>query len=90
MSKQSGGGIASNKNVRPGVNVGSRSTNAVSPGAVDRLGQQVVMTRAKAPLEKPVKAAVKLGNEVALNVRGGGPGAGRKVYRTGGQGCHDD
>jgi hypothetical protein len=29
---------------------------------------------------------VKFGNEVALNVRGGGPGVGRTVYASGSQG----
>jgi hypothetical protein len=31
---------------------------------------------------------VKFGNEVALNVGKGGPGAGREVMPSGGQGCH--
>ena len=31
---------------------------------------------------------VKFGNEVALNVKGGGPGKGREVMRTGSQGTH--
>ena len=30
----------------------------------------------------------ELGNKVALNVGGGGPGKGREVMRTGTQGCH--
>jgi hypothetical protein len=32
--------------------------------------------------------ATRLGNEVALNVGGGGPGTGRTVHATGGQGTH--
>ena len=84
----SGGGIASNKNVRVGVKAGSRSTNAVNPGAVDRLGQQVVFTKPAPELEKAVQAPVPLGNELALNVGGGGPGTGRKVMPSGSQGSH--
>ena len=72
-----------------GVKAGSRSTNAVNPGAVDRLGQQVVFTKPAPPMQTPVQAAVPLGNELALNVGGGGPGTGRKVMPTGSQGQHN-
>jgi hypothetical protein len=85
----SGGGIASNKNVNVGVRAGSRSTNAVSTAVLDHQGRRVVNIDRLPPLETPVKAAVPLGNEVALNVKGGGPGVGRTVMKTGSQGCHD-
>jgi hypothetical protein len=82
----SGGGIDGNKNVRPGVKVGGRAT-AVPPGHAGRPGQQIVATK---PLPQPAPMpAVKLGNEVALDVGGGGPSTGRKVMPSGSQGRHD-
>jgi hypothetical protein len=33
-------------------------------------------------------SGVKLGNEVALNVSGGGPGKGREIHRSGSQAMH--
>lgn len=40
------------------------------------------------PLYKPVKDRVPMGNAVALNVGGGGPGKGYVQHKTGSQGQH--
>ena len=90
----SGGGIGMNKNVSPSVRTGSgsRSTN---PGYVGQLGnkQGSHVTRGDESSYRgeifhrgPSFQPVPFGNEVALNVGGGGPGTGRKVYASGSQG----
>jgi hypothetical protein len=82
-----------NKNVKPSVKTGtgSRSTN---PGGVGQLGQSQGshVTRGEEsdyrgdPLHSGRSfQPVKFGNEVALNVRGGGPGTGRTIHKTGSQ-----
>lgn len=86
MSKaRSGGGITSNKNVSVNVKAGKSTTEAISQSAVSRIGTQVIETR---PV-KLVAANIKqepLGNQIALNVGKGGPGAGRTVLPSGSQG----
>ena len=98
MKKLSGGGITSNKLVRPGVRTGPASTNKISPRGVSQYGyatgsrisgtgsytteNTALPVRAGAAKQEP------LGNTIALNVKGGGPGAGRTVMRTGTQGLH--
>jgi hypothetical protein len=87
-SARSGGGITSNKHVSVGVRAGQRTTNKVGEGAAARIGGQHVLMKEHPPLQQPRQAAVPLGNEVALNVNGGGPGKGREVFDCGSQGKH--
>src|SRR5262245_29264308 len=83
---RSGGGITSNKLVRPSGRVGPPSTNKVS---VQRAAQIGIETQfEKGPLIKGTAPQVPLGNAVALNVGKGGPGAGREVHHCGSQGQH--
>jgi hypothetical protein len=94
--KDSGGGLTSNKLVRPSVKTGSAATG-VRPGYPDLLGNMrgshvtdgrelpaklTPMQTVKPPISVP------LGNEVATNVGAGGPGKGRVVMATGSQGQH--
>jgi hypothetical protein len=94
----SGGGIASNKNVRPPVRTGSGS-HSTRPAGMAQIGiswgdhstHRGDSTGYKGErLHTPERnfQPVKFGNEVALNVKGGGPGKGREVMRTGSQGTH--
>ena len=69
---KSGGGLTSNKLVNVGVKAGPARTNIVSPASADQLGQSVAFKRD--PLPIGTAAQVPMGNEVALNVKGGGPG----------------
>ena len=69
----------------------------ISPGAVSQFGKSVgnkatdkrgeTGYRGERYLEgkTPAGGAVPLGNQVALNVKGGGPGTGRTIYKTGSQ-----
>jgi len=84
MSKaKSGGGITSNQFVQPGIKTGSPK-RGTSPGAADQLGQAVSFKREQVDMGRAYQAS-KLGNEVALNVGKGGPGAGRTVMKSGSQ-----
>jgi hypothetical protein len=90
---QAGGGIGSRVNVEKPVRVGDRSRN-VNERGVSQIGQQLSnhategsskLGRAaenvyggRAPQGGP--GGIKLGNEVELNVQGGGPGTGRELY----------
>jgi hypothetical protein len=87
MSKaRSGGGITMSKNVSPSMKTGSPN-KATTPAAASQLGQAVSFKREQ--VESGSKALqCRLGNEVALNVSGGGPGKGREVFRSGSQGTH--
>src|SRR4029450_12890741 len=83
---KSGGGITMSKNVSPGIRTGS-PRKATSPAAASQLGQAVSFKREQ--VESGGKALQsRLGNEVALNVQGGGPGKGRETFRSGSQGFH--
>jgi hypothetical protein len=93
---KSGGGATMNKNVKTPIKSGSPNTRAVSPSAVGRIGIKQgnhrtdggTMKPPADPLVKAVKPQVPSGNQVALNVGRGGPGAGRTVHSTGSQGQH--
>jgi len=87
-SNAGGGGVGSKPHREVGNIPGNRMTNRVSPGATARLGIQEVRTKPHRDMLRPTRAATGLGNEVALNVGGGGPGTGRKVYDSGTQGRH--
>jgi hypothetical protein len=84
---RSGGGITSNKLVHPKVRAGSRRVNAISPSAVDMIGQQ---TSFKKPdlIKSTPKDFVPMGNDLATNIGNGGPGTGRTVYPCGYQDQH--
>jgi hypothetical protein len=95
MAKLSGGGITSNKLVKPGVRAGARTTQKVDVGGVSQIGQamgarrrdNVVTTQssAKPMFQGNAQAATPLGNELATNVGKGGPGTGRTIYDRGTQ-----
>jgi hypothetical protein len=86
------------KNVRVGVKGGSRSTQAVDPAGLGQLGAAqggrikgsgsfTGINSSKPVFEGDKAAAIPMGNQVALNVKGA-PGAGRVVMRSGSQGRH--
>lgn len=92
-----GGGIASNKNVSPPVRTGSGS-HSTNPGYTSQLGNKVgnKVTHQSGTTGYTGERMhdgrdfqpVPFGNEVALNVGGGGPGTGREVSHCGSQGVH--
>jgi len=93
-----GGGIASRVNVSQSVRTGTGS-RGTHPGGVAQLGQRVGDKathgdpkgdgyRGEPPHQNRSFQPVKFGNEVALNVGGGGPGTGRDVHACGSQGTH--
>ena len=83
---KSGGGITSNKFVQPNIRTGSPN-KGTSPAAADQLGQSVSFKREQVEMGRAYQGT-PLGNEIALNVKGGGPGKGREVFRSGSQGRH--
>jgi hypothetical protein len=98
---RSGGGATMNKNVRPPIRTGSPRQRNVTPDGAASIGRSVgnhasegaegggyTTKRPNAPLYVEARAPVPLGNEVALNVGRGGPGAGRVVHQSGSQGQH--
>jgi hypothetical protein len=98
MAKLSGGGIRSNKLVRPGVRVGPASTNKIDPRGVSQYGYATgsrlersgsyTTDNTALPVNAGTMSQVRLGNDVARNVGKGGPGTGRTVYRSGYQATH--
>jgi hypothetical protein len=92
---RAGGGPGSRVNVSPGVRKGTPATG-VRPAATSQFGSSIgnkITDGGKTAYrgEKYATAtpiSVPLGNEIATNVGGGGPGAGREVMRSGAQGVH--
>ena len=92
-----GGGIASNKVTERPVRTGA-GAKGINPGWVGQKGQaQGSHTTRSGDSNyrgEPRSAGsgynpVPYGNQVALNVKGGGPGTGRTLYgQSGVQGCH--
>jgi len=93
MAKISGGGILGNKNVSVGVRTGQPRKDNVSVGGVSQIGSAMGSTvKAKGMgngyggtnsatfVMAGTYRQPPLGNQVALNVGKGGPGAGRVVY----------
>jgi hypothetical protein len=92
----SGGGHGSRNIVEPRVKTGTGS-RGTRPGGAAALGSVYgnhVTNRDHTDYRGPKFhdgksfQPVKFGNEVALNVGGGGPGTGREVMASGSQGCH--
>jgi hypothetical protein len=98
MPKLSGGGINSRVVKRVGIRTGPASTNKISPRGVSQYGYATgsTLTREHSfttknsalPVNQGTMKQVPLGNAVALNVKGGGPGTGRTIHRTGTQQLH--
>lgn len=98
--KGSGGGLGNSKVTKQSVRTGS-AARGVRAGGVAQIGSSMGdhATDHSKPLRGAVEAvhagpgpaggAVPLGNEIATNVHGGGPGAGREVYACGCQGQHN-
>ena len=92
---QSGTGGGANYS-QPKIRTGTPTTKKTSIDAVGNIGRSVgdhtteqgTVKRPNTPLSVDVKAAVRLGNEVALNVGRGGPGTGRVVHPSGSQSQH--
>jgi hypothetical protein len=88
-----GGGIASKQHVSKPVRTGAPRERVIVAG-VAQLGQRQgnkAMGKAErldysgVPIFSGQGYPSKLGNSVALNVGGGGPGTGRTIYKTGTQ-----
>jgi hypothetical protein len=100
MRGSGGGGYGSRNVVEPRVRTGSGS-KSTRPAGVSQIGYQVgdKVTSQRGStgykgekLHSPERnfQPTKFGNEVALNVGKGGPGAGRQVMSCGSQGVHGD
>jgi hypothetical protein len=96
MASKSGGGITSRNIVRPPSRQGMPA-RGINPGHVAQHGLALGNHATDAGNKKLSPAqpkftqsphSVPLGNEVAKNVGGGGPGAGRVVMGCGTQGQH--
>jgi|SRR5262245_7487337 len=86
MTSKAGGGVNSNKVRKVGLKTGPNSTNKVSPCAVNQLGNHLGNARAVEPIYQGTTPQVPLGNTIATNVNGGGPGRGRTILAGGTQG----
>jgi hypothetical protein len=91
MGKLSGGGITSNKLVKPGVKTASPTRDRVHVGKVSRIGVHEVLAHghAGAPLLTSIAPTSNAmhGNAVAASTRPG-PGGSRTVRPSGHQGMH--
>src|SRR6476646_10028488 len=87
MRKLSGGGIQSNKLVRPGIRTGSPRRGS-SPAAADQLGQSTAFKKENVEVRPAYNSGVPLGNAKTLDVGTGGPGKGRQTHHCGSQGQH--
>jgi hypothetical protein len=81
--KLTGGGILGNKNVSPPVRTGSPNRGS-SAGSADQIGAAVSFKREEVERGRAYNSSI-LGNEKALDVGKGGPGAGRTVMKSGSQ-----
>jgi hypothetical protein len=79
-----------------GVRNGQPSTR-INPRGVSQIGSSMgnkamndpkQLTKAVEPVRAGAMPGVRLGNEVAKNVGGGGPGSGRSVMKSGSQHGH--
>jgi len=85
---KSGGGITSNKFVQPGIRTGSPN-RGTSPGAADQIGQATAFRREEVDRGRAYPGTV-LGNEAALRVGKGAPGADRTIHKSGSQSLHGE
>jgi hypothetical protein len=83
---KSGGGITSNKLVKPGIRTG-QPYQGTSPAAAAQLGASTAFPKEQVGVG-PAYTGSKLGNEIATNVGAGGPGKGRTTMHCGSQGVH--
>jgi hypothetical protein len=90
-----GGGINTKQHVRPTVRGGPPQTKIISVSAAADIGVKKGdhamgngrnLRRPADPLVQGTRPQVALGNQVALNVGRGGPGAGRVIHSSGSQG----
>jgi hypothetical protein len=82
---KNGGGVGMNKNVAVGIKTG-KPAKGVSPAAAASIGlQRITTTSYRDGVPNP--KSVPLGNATA-KAAGQGPGAGRTVLPSGGQGRH--
>ena len=98
MSKSKHGGGGRSHYISPPIQHGNPNTKTHTPDAAASIGRMVgnhatdpgrnITQRPNSPLAVEKKDFVPMGNEVALNVGRGGPGAGRVVHRSGSQGLH--
>lgn len=89
MTNKLGGGPMGKNVKQVGVNLGPRSTEKINPVGVAQLGPKVGQRQAVQPVEMGTMNQVPLGNDIAKNVGGGGPGVGRQVTgQSGTQGKH--
>src|SRR5262249_8222749 len=77
---KAGGGVNSRQVRKVGLRTGPNSTNRVSPCAVNQLGNHLGNAKAVEPIYAGTMKQVPLGNTLATNVNGGGPGKGRTLY----------
>jgi hypothetical protein len=94
MKGSGGGGYGSRPHVEKSVRTGTGS-RGTHPGGVAQLGQHTGDHTTNRPGSSGYRGEplhqdrsfqpVPFGNEVALNVKGGGPGTGRTIYKTGTQ-----
>jgi hypothetical protein len=82
MRAKSGGGATMNKNVSPPVRTGSPN-KATSPAAAAQIGASTSFKKEQVDAGRALPSV--LGNEKALDVGKGGPGAGRTVMKSGSQ-----
>src|SRR5262245_59691079 len=95
MNHKAGGGLHSRQVVQKPVRTGAPASG-INPGYAGQGGmalgnramEGVRADRAAEPMRGPAPYSAPLGNEVAGNVRKGGPGAGRTVHATGSQVQH--
>src|SRR5215471_18547582 len=90
MAKSKSGGGANSrqvKQVKP--RTGPPNTNKINPCAVAQIGTKLGNPQAVERINAGTMPQVPLGNAVALNVNGGGPGKGREVVgKSGTQAQH--
>ena len=79
---KSGGGITSNKFVQPGIRTGSPN-RGTSPAAADQIGQATAFKKEEIDAGRALPSV--LGNEAALRVGKGAPGADRTIHKSGSQ-----
>jgi hypothetical protein len=91
-----GGGYHSRPHVEKPIKTGTGSRSA-RPAGVAQIGQSQgdhitnksdTGYRGEKLHNDRTFQPVPFGNQVALNVKGGGPGTGREVMASGSQGCH--